>query len=140
MSVIERVFHAVLFEVLLIILTVAITAAVTDHSVSELSSMILLMSATAVVWNFIFNIIFDKIFTGERVERGFGVRLLHTVAFEGGLLFFTVPIVMYMLNIGWWEAIMMDISMTLGIMVYTMLFNWIYDNVRHRLVHSKESS
>lgn len=126
----ERVFHAVLFEFFAIIFTVILTSWLTDHSTAALTSVIVLISVIAMVWNFIFNWLFDKIVTGERVKRGLGIRILHSVLFEGGLLIFTLPLVMYMLNITLWHAFVMDIGMTLFVLVYSVIFNWIYDHLR----------
>lgn len=130
----ERVFHAVLFEFFAIIFTVILTSWLTDHSTAALSSVIVLISVIAMVWNFIFNWLFDKIVTGERVKRGLGIRILHSVLFEGGLLIFTLPLVMYMLNITLWHAFVMDIGMTLFVLVYSVIFNWIYDHLRLKFI------
>lgn len=130
----ERVFHAVLFEFFAIIFTVILTSWLTDHSTAALTSVIVLISVIAMVWNFIFNWLFDKIVTGERVKRGLGIRILHSVLFEGGLLIFTLPLVMYMLNITLWHAFVMDIGMTLFVLVYSVVFNWIYDHLRLKFI------
>lgn len=130
----ERVFHAVLFEFFAIIFTVILTSWLTDHSTAALTSVIVLISVIAMVWNFIFNWLFDKIVTGERVKRGLGIRILHSVLFEGGLLIFTLPLVMYMLDITLWHAFVMDIGMTLFVLVYSVIFNWIYDHLRLKFI------
>lgn len=130
----ERVFHAVLFEFFAIIFTVILTSWLTDHSAAALTSVIVLISVIAMVWNFIFNWLFDKIVTGERVKRGLGIRILHSLLFEGGLLIFTLPLVMYMLNITLWHAFVMDIGMTLFVLVYSVIFNWIYDHLRLKFI------
>lgn len=130
----ERVFHAVLFEFFAIIFTVILTSWLTDHSTTALTSVIVLISVIAMVWNFIFNWLFDKIVTGERVKRGLGIRILHSVLFEGGLLIFTLPLVMYMLNITLWHAFVMDIGMTLFVLVYSVVFNWVYDHLRLKFI------
>lgn len=134
MNVKERVLHAVLFELFAILFTVLLTSLFTSHSTGALASVIILISVIAMVWNFIFNWGFDKVITGERVKRGLGIRILHSLLFEGGLLIFTLPLVMYMLNIGWWEAFVMDIGMTLFVLVYSVIFNWLYDHLRLKFI------
>ena len=131
----ERVFHAILFEVFAVIFTVILASIFTHHGTTLLSSTIIIMSLIAMIWNFIFNWAFDRVFKGERIHRGFWLRLFHTLTFEGGLLCFTIPIVMWMLNMSFWEAFLMDISITLFILVYTMAFNWIYDITRYKIMH-----
>ncbi|STY62277.1 PACE efflux transporter [Mannheimia haemolytica] len=132
----ERVFHALLFECFAIIFTVILTSWLTSHRMADLTVVIVMISVIAMVWNVIFNWGFDKVFTGERVQRGLGIRILHSFLFEGGLLVFTIPLVMYMLDIGWWQAFVMDIGMTLFVLVYSVVFNWVYDYLRLRWVKS----
>jgi uncharacterized membrane protein len=42
----------------------------------------------------------------------------------------TVPIIMYMMQMTFWMAFMTDITMTLAILGYTYVYNWVYDRVR----------
>lgn len=138
MSPLERIFHAVLFEIGAIISTVWLMGSVTEHSNGLLTTTIILISLIALSWNVVFNALFDKLFQGERLARGLSVRLLHTIGFELGLLAFTLPLVAYMLNIGWWEAFLMDIGMTLIVMGYSLIFNWCYDYLRYKLRQSRQ--
>lgn len=138
MSPLERIFHAVLFEIGAIISTVWLMSSVTEHSNGLLTTTIILISLIALGWNVVFNALFDKLFQGERLARGLSVRLLHTIGFELGLLAFTLPLVAYMLNIGWWEAFLMDIGMTLIVMGYSLIFNWCYDYLRYKLRQSRQ--
>lgn len=138
MSNLERLFHAVLFEIGAIISTVLLMSGVTDHNTGLLTTTIIVISLIAIAWNIVFNLFFDKLFQGERLSRGLGIRLLHTVGFELGLLVFTLPLVAFMLNIGWWEAFLMDITMTLFVMGYSLVFNWMYDYIRHALRRSRQ--
>lgn len=133
MSLTERVFHALLFEAGVIGLSVWLVSAFTVHDSGLLTGLMVLLSLIAVAWNMLFNLAFDRIFTGQRTARRFSVRLLHTVAFELGLLLFTLPLVVWMLQIGWWEALVIDSSLTIFVMFYTFIFNWLYDHIREWL-------
>ena len=129
MSFIERVFHAILFEVLAILLSLIIIRFFTEHSVFLLSSLLILISVVAVIWNFIFNLVFDKYFTGRRENRSLKLRILHSLCFEFGLLIFTLPMIMQMLDVSFIKALYMDIGMTFFILFYTIVFNIIYDRM-----------
>lgn len=137
MSTIERIFQAILFEIGAVLSTVMLMSFATEHSTNSLTITIVLISLIALVWNFIFNLFFDKIFKGERVHRNWQVRALHTLCFELGLLIFTLPLVAFMLNVSWWKAFIMDISMTLFVMCYTFVFHWCYDHIRHYLTQQR---
>lgn len=138
MSNLERLFQALLFELGAILITVLLMSFATEHNTRMLTGTIVFISLIALLWNVVFNFAFDRIFTGERVQRGWGIRSLHTILFELGLLLFTIPLVAYMLNVGWWEAFVTDIAMTLLVMVYTLIFHWCYDHFRHWLKYHKK--
>lgn len=134
MSKLERVFHAVLFEVLAVILTVGGMSLLTEHGAGALTGTIVIIASIAMVWNFVFNSLFDRVFTGPREQRSLKLRVFHTVLFELGLLVFTIPVVAYILQVDWITAFVMDIGMTLFVMVYALVFNWSYDNIRARIL------
>lgn len=138
MSIYERLFHAILFEVIAVILTVLGLLLFTEHSMVALSSTVILISCMAMVWNVIFNYIFDKFYPESRETRGLKIRVMYAILFEGGLLCMTLPVVAYILKISLWQAFILDFAMTLFIMVYTVIFNWIYDHARLKWVNHKE--
>ncbi len=131
----ERLFHAVLFECLAILLSILALKLVTAHQTAGLTLVVVLISLIAVVWNVIFNWVFDLFVTGAREKRGMLIRVVHTLLFEGGLLIVTIPMVAYVLKIDWLAAFTMDIGLTLLIVVYTFLFNWCYDNIRVAIIN-----
>jgi uncharacterized membrane protein len=90
----------------------------------------IVIATIAMIWNFIYNWIFDQFFTGEKTQRTLSLRIFHVVLFELGLLFVTVPVMAYLLNVSIWEAFVMDIGVTIFITIYAFTFNWVYDNVR----------
>lgn len=139
MSIYERIFHAVLFEVLAIILTVIGLYLFTEHALNKLSSIVILISLIAMLWNLIFNWIFDYFYSDSRETRGFKIRTLHVILFEGGLLLMTLPLVAYILNISLWQAFILDFAMTIFIMIYTFIFNYIYDHTRIKIIQWRGS-
>lgn len=133
MRVKERIFHAVLFEMgAMIVGTLAVMIfGGNAHTAFGLSIAI---AVVAMLCNFTFNWLFDKVFTGKREERSPLFRLFHTISFEATLLLATVPMVAYALDLNLWQAFLADISLTLIVMIYAFLFNWIYDHARLRFV------
>ncbi|MGF1725358.1 PACE efflux transporter [Photobacterium nomapromontoriensis] len=138
MSVIERLFHAVLFEVLAVLFSILGLVLLTDHPVSSLSGTMIAVATIAMAWNMIFNAIFDRFFPGDREARGFIVRCLQVVAFEGGLLLITVPLMAWMLNVSLWQAFMMDIGVTIFIAGYAFAFNYCYDHLRAAIIRRRQ--
>lgn len=137
MKLAERIFHSVLFEIgAVAVATVAVLAVGKGIDTGAAVGTGVVMSLIAMVWNLIFNYFFDKRFTGKREERSLALRIAHTVGFEAGLLFFTIPLIAYLLNLSLWYALVADIGLSLLIMVYALIFNLIYDLARVRFGYS----
>lgn len=130
MSKKERFFYAILFEILAILISILAVKLVSHYPTTKTTLIIVLISLIAVIWNMLFNWIFDLFFTAPRETRTIPLRIFHTLIFEGGLLIFTLPMIVYVMNIGWQEAFLMDIGLTLLILIYTFFFNLGYDHIR----------
>lgn len=140
MSIIERVFHSVLFEVLAVTFSIIGLAIFTNHEVVSLSGMMIIIATMAMTWNFIFNWLFDQVVTGDKEKRPFKIRVLHVSLFEIGLLFFTVPVIAYMLDIGIIEALIMDLGVTVFITIYAFMYNLAYDHARAFIIRQRAVS
>lgn len=134
----ERFFHASLFEISIILFSVIAISKVTDHSNQQLTIMLIGISLVAMLWNMVFNWIFDFFATGAREKRSIPLRIFHTFAFELGLLAFSLPWIAYILQISWLNAFYMDMAMTFFILLYTFVFNWLYDHLRAMLLRSHQ--
>ncbi|STZ00462.1 Predicted membrane protein [Moraxella lacunata] len=99
MTLKERVLHSILFELGAITLATVLVLAFSDVQAGSAIGVSVVMAVMATVWNFVFNYGFDKVFTAPRETRGFGLRVFHTVAFETGLLAFTIPVIAYLLGL-----------------------------------------
>ena len=130
MSLFERFLHSLLFEIGAVLIS-AVAVLLAGHSHADTAfGMSVAVSLTAMVWNFVFNWGFDKVFTGRREQRGWGVRMLQTGAFEGGLLLLTTPLIAWFLKITLWQALLTDIGLTLLIVLYSLAYNWLFDHLR----------
>lgn len=137
MSNTERLFHAVLFEILAISISILAVKLTSTYPTAQTTFIIVAISLIAVLWNMIFNRVFDLYFTAPRETRSVKLRIFHTVLFESGLLIFTLPLIMYVLNINWLDAFIMDIGLTLLILIYTFFFNLAYDHIRAMILAKK---
>ncbi len=84
----------------------------------------------AIGWNLIFNYLFER-WEQRRGNQGrsIGIRLLHALGFEGGLVIFLVPIIALWLDVSLLEALLMDLGLLAFFLVYTFVFNWVFDGV-----------
>ena len=140
MGVIERIFHAILFEVLAVTLATMILLLFTNNNVGHASVTMIIIASIAMAWNVIFNWAFDKLVPGKREQRSMLLRVGHVILFQGGLLIFTIPVFAYLLGVTLWQAFMMDIGLTLAITVYAFLFNIAYDHIRAFIMKRQTAS
>ena len=54
-------------------------------------------------------------------------RIIHSCGFEFGMVAITLPVIAWYLNISWFEAIILEAGFLTFILVYTFIFNWLYD-------------
>lgn len=136
-SVRERFFHALAFELLAIAICAPLGAWLLGYSLAHIGLLTLMISLVAMTWNMIFNAIFDRAQRRLGFERTLVARALHAVLFEIGLLLAVVPLAAWWLDIGLWEAFVLDIGIALFFLPYTFLFNLAYDHLRARFVAKK---
>ena len=133
-SVKERFFHAVVFEVLAVAICAPLGAWLLDYSLAHMGFLTLMISLIAMVWNMVFNSIFDDAQRRLGFTRNLAARAVHSVLFEIGLILAVVPLAAWWLDIGLWEAFVLDIGIVLFFLPYTFAFNWTYDHFRARVV------
>lgn len=139
-SIKERALHALLFEIIGVLLFAPLLAWAMGHSLGKMGAMTVMISTVAMLWNMLFNAMFD----GLRHKLGFklslATRLLHALGFEGGLILVIVPLAAWWLSISLLEAFLLDIGLLLLFLPYTLLFNWVYDKLRERVIQRRQVS
>ena len=136
MSTKERIFHSLLFEGLALIILIVLGNLVGGIDTSTMTGVAIFMSLMAMTWNYVYNLIFDRWFGENRIERSMTTRILHSIGFEIGLLFATVPFLMWALQMDFLSVLILDMGMVIFFLVFSVVYNWIYDQVRYRLIAS----
>lgn len=131
-SLMERVVHAVGFEVIAVMTISPLGAWLLDRSMVQIGALAVALATIAMVWNMIYNTVFDRLWPVSRVARNLKVRILHAVGFEAGFILIGVPVAAWMLSISWAQAFMLEIGFFLFFLPYTMVYNWLYDTLRQR--------
>lgn len=129
---IERVFHALSFELLATILCAPLFSWIMGVSLAHMGVLTLMFAGVAMVWNMIFNALFERVEHRYQLSRTLTVRVVHACLFEGGLVVALVPLGAWWLNVGLWEAFVLDIGIMLFFLPYTFFFNLAYDTLRVR--------
>jgi uncharacterized membrane protein len=126
----RKLVYACLFEALAIVFTTFGLAVIAGHDGAHASAAAVASSTVAFIWNFIFNGLFERWEARQAKRgRGFGRRALHAAGFEGGLVLMLVPLFAWWLGIGLWDAFVLDLGLIVFFMVYTYLFNLVFDKV-----------
>jgi uncharacterized membrane protein len=128
----ERAFHATLYEAIAIVLCAPVAAWAMGTSLPKMGVLTLAFSAIAMVWNIVFNSLFDAAQRRWAFERTFSVRVLHGVLFECGMFAMAIPLAAWWLAISLWQAFLLDGALLLFFLPYTVAFNWAYDTLRAR--------
>jgi uncharacterized membrane protein len=140
MNTIERVFQAVIFEVIALMIIIPTTVLVAGYETDKMTIAGIALSIFAMLWNYIYNIAFDKLMGYNRINRGVAIRISHALGFELGMLVITLPLLAWYLSISWLEAVVLEASFLVFIIFYTFIFNWLYDRYQpyKRWVFSEE--
>ncbi|MDI2112198.1 PACE efflux transporter [Commensalibacter nepenthis] len=125
----DRVRHAILFEILGLVLFIPCSVWIFHHSVTDMGVIGIFSSLAATIWNFLYNLGFDKILLFFRgyVKKSLFIRVIHTILFEVGLTLVTMPFIAWYLNISFVNALIMDVGIMVFYLVYAFFFNIAYD-------------
>ncbi|GAL33642.1 hypothetical protein JCM19240_2338 [Vibrio maritimus] len=87
------------------------------------------LSVIAMVWNFGFNLLFDKwmLATIGTTTKSKTHRIYNAIFFELGLLGLSLPVIAYALNISLIEALILDLGFAVFALFYSYSFNYLYD-------------
>jgi uncharacterized membrane protein len=130
--------HALSYETILLVIIAIALSFVFDMPMQVTGTLGIAMAVTSVFWNMTFNHFFEKFEAKRQLKRTVGVRILHAIGFEGGLMLATIPMVAYALEMPIWQAILTDLGMTLCILVYTFIFQWCYDHIEASMGYQPE--
>lgn len=128
----ERIGHALAFELVALAICAPALAWLLDKPLLHLGLLTLMFSSVAMLWNMLFNWLFDRAQQRLGFQRDLRVRLCHAALFEAGLIVVLVPLAAWWLSIGLLEALLLDIGLILFFLPYTVGFNWSWDVLRER--------
>lgn len=126
----RRVVSVTLYELIAIAATGVGLSAMAGSGPARAGVAAVVSSAVAVGWNVVFNTLFERWEARQTVRgRGLARRAAHAIGFEGGLVVMLVPFFAWWLEVSLWQAFVLDLGLLLFFLVYTFVFNWIFDRV-----------
>ena len=125
----DRIRHAISFELIGLALITPLGAWVFNTPMQDIGIVSLLSAIAATLWNYIYNLGFDRVLMRLRgdVRKTVPLRIVHAVLFEAGLLLVLLPLFAWYLGITLLQAFLMDMSFAGFYLVYAFVFNWAYD-------------
>jgi len=133
----ERVLHATIFEIVANVLVFSILIVFASAAPTQSGVLTLVSSLIAMLWNYLFNLFFDGLQARFGFRKGLLARGVHAGAFEAGLLVVLIPFAAWWLNISLLAALRLECGLVLFFLVYTLLFNLLWDAVRVRAISRK---
>jgi len=127
----DRVRHALLFEAVALAIFIPGSAMLFGQPLEHMGVIGIVSATIATLWNFIFNMGFDRALLRLRgsVRKTMALRVAHTLLFEAGLVIMLIPMIAWYLDIGLWAALLMDVAIVVFYLGYGFLFNIAYDAV-----------
>lgn len=126
----RRVLFVSLYEAIAIAFSSWGLAEMSGDGLAHAGVMGLAASAIAIVWNLVFNALFERWEARQTVRgRGFARRAAHAIGFEGGLLLYFVPLFAWWFDVSLWQSFVMDLGLLVFFLIYTFVFNWCFDRV-----------
>lgn len=129
----RRIVHALSYEIILLVIIALALSSIFEMPLEVTGVLGIVMAVTSVIWNMVFNHYFEKFEAKHQLKRTVKIRVLHAIGFEGGLMLATIPMLAYAMKMNLWEAIVLDFSLTLCILVYTFIFQWCYDLIEAKM-------
>jgi uncharacterized membrane protein len=126
----RRILQAVLYEVFAIAFVGPVLALAFDKPATSTLGLAIALSSIALVWNYVFNSIFERWEARQSVKgRSFARRLAHGTGFEGGLVFLLIPVMSFWLDISLLNAFFANLGLLAFFFFYAIGFTWAFDRV-----------
>jgi uncharacterized membrane protein len=126
----RKVVYITLYEIIAITMSTAGLALLSGANMGHASVAAVAASAIAVVWNLVYNTLFER-WEARQATRGRSLlrRAVHAIGFEGGLVVTLVPLFAWWLEISLWQAFVLDLGLIVFFLVYTFVFNLLFDRI-----------
>jgi uncharacterized membrane protein len=126
----RRVVYVGLYEAIAIALSAVVFAASSGQDMTSSTLLAVATSTTAVVWNLLFNLMFEAWESRQTVKgRSVRRRVAHAIGFEGGLGVFLIPLVSWWLDVSLWHAVVLNAGLMVFFLIYTYVFAWCFDRI-----------
>jgi uncharacterized membrane protein len=130
----ERVIQTVWFELLGLALVAPPFAYFSGATAGDSFTLLLVLAIVVAAWSGLYNSVFDLVevrLTGRVAsDRPHRWRVLHAIGLEASAVLLTWPLVVAFTPLGWQQALVADIGLTLAYAAYGYVFHLAFDRLR----------
>jgi uncharacterized membrane protein len=130
----ERAFQTLLYEAGGIAVAAPLYNLIFGAGAAESVTLMLVLSVILLIWIPLFNWLFDlgewRLTQRPASDRPHTMRALHAFGMEATSLVVTVPAIMIVGGHGFWEAVAVDIGLSVVYVIYAYVFHILYDRFR----------
>jgi uncharacterized membrane protein len=130
----ERLLQTLLYEVGGLLVVLPLYALVTGHAMKDSLLLLVAVSIATMTWACLHNVIFDYVEalrTGRVAsDRPQVLRLVHAASTEVTSILITTPVIVLAGGFTWWQALMVDIGLTLFYATNAYVFHLVFDALR----------
>jgi uncharacterized membrane protein len=130
----ERVFQTLAYEFCGLALIATLLSVTIGLSGGESIRLLVWVAFACMIWSPIHNTVFDLAEWGllHRVasERPQGWRMVHALSHETTSVILTTPLIMVVSGMGLYDALALDLGLTIAYTAYAYLFHLVYDLIR----------
>ncbi len=130
----ERVIQTLAYEAGGLVVATPLYALAFGTDADESALLLAVVSVAMMIWSPIHNTLFDlaewRMVRRVASDRPHVQRALHALSHEATAAIVTVPILMFLGGLGFVEALLADIGLSIVYTLYAYAFHWIYDRLR----------
>lgn len=127
----QRIVQTLAYELGGLIIATPLFSYFVEFSLTESLLFIVVLSVFCILWTGLHNTIYDHIEWRliQRIasDRSGLSRVLHIFSLEASSILIGVPLILLVSDVSLLDAVLLDIGLTFGYMVYGILFYWVFD-------------
>jgi uncharacterized membrane protein len=130
----ERAVQTLLYEAGGIAIAAPLYDLIFGAGAAQSVTLMVVLSVILLIWIPLFNWLFDlvewRLTFRPASDRPHGLRMLHAFGMEATSIVVTVPAIMLVGGHGFWEAVAVDLGLSVLYVVYAYVFHILYDRFR----------
>jgi uncharacterized membrane protein len=130
----ERAIQTLCFEGIGLAIVAPLYGWLSGAGIAESLLLIAALSLVVMAWAALFNTLFDwaewQLVHCVASSRPHRWRLVHAVALEVSAVLVSCPVIVLLTGLSWWDALLLDMALTLVYVGYGYVFHLAFDRLR----------